>query len=272
MTASEDYIPVEEEEFEEEKEDAAGKINILGFAVPIGALGILGGVFGVGVGVWLYLSVLQPTIEARNELQANIKEARKSIKQKRQLLQDMQELEAQKQKALQQQRVVASLFTRRETLSTLLFDINNLIARQNALIESQAEQLQLLNFTPESGLQEIPPEDTSLGSWAPGKLKKKVYSVTMEGTFEQLQSFVRNLERLESLLLIKNAEVELQQGTLEVGLGWRNGEVAIVDRSTPRLRTSFTLEAIVPRSKEEIIQQALEKQSQEGEQKKDQNQ
>jgi type IV pilus assembly protein PilO len=94
----------------------------------------------------------------------------------------------------------------------------------------------------------------------------------MEGTFEQLQSFVRNLERLESLLLIKNAEVELQQGTLEVGLGWRNGEVAIVDRSTPRLRTSFTLEAIVPRSKEEIIQQALEKQSQEGEQKKDQNQ
>jgi hypothetical protein len=38
------------------------------------------------------------------------------------------------------------------------------------------------------------------------------------------------------------------------------------------LRTSFTLEAIVPRSKEEIIQQALEKQSQEGEQKKDQNQ
>jgi type IV pilus assembly protein PilO len=272
MTASEDDIPVEKEEFEEEEEDTAGKINILGFAVPIGALGILGGVFGVGVGVWLYLSMLQPTIEEKNELQADIKEAKESIKEKQKLLQDMQELEAQKEKALQQQRVVASLFTRRETLSTLLFDMHNLIARQNDPIESEAEQLQLLNFTPESGLQEIPPEDTSLGSWAPGKLKKKVYSVTMEGTFEQLQSFVRNLERLESLLLIKNADVSLQRGTLQVGLGWRNGKVAIVERSTPRLSTSFQLEAIVPRSKKEIIQQALEKQSQEGEQKKDQNQ
>lgn len=270
MTASEDYIPVEEEEeFEEEKEDTAGQIKILGFAVPIGALGILGGVFGLGIGGWLYLSMLQPTMEAKDELKADIQETQEKINTGEQKLRDMQQLKVEKEKALQQQRVVASLFTRKETLSTLLFDMNNLIAQQNAGIESEAEQLQLTKFTPETGLKEIPPEDTSLGSWAPGKLKKKVYSVTMEGTFEQLQSFVRNLERLESLLLIKEAEVRLQQNTLEVGLGWRNGEVAIVERSTPRLRTSFQLEAIVPRSKKEIIQQALEKQSQQGEQKKD---
>lgn len=265
MTASEEKISVEEEEFEEEEEDTAGKINILGFAVPIGALGILGGVFGLGVGVWLFLSMLQPTIEEKNQLKTDIKEAKESIQNKQDLLQNLQEFEAEREKARQQQKLVASLFTKRDTLSTLLFDINNLIAQQNALIDSEAQQLQLVNFTPENGLQDIPSGNTYLGSWAPGKMKRQVYSMTMEGSFNQLQSFVHNLERLESLLLIRNAEVEVQQDTLEVGLAWRNGEVAIAERSTPRLTASFQLEAIVPRSREEIIQQAIEQQSQEKE-------
>jgi type IV pilus assembly protein PilO len=215
--------------------------------------------------------MLQPALEEKRQLKGQIQKAENSIERQRELLKNMQELEEQKEQALRQQAIVASLFTRRETLSTLLFDINNIIAQQNATIDSEAEQLQLVEFTPESGLQGIPANDMSLGSWAPGKLKRKVYSVTMEGTFEQLQSFVRNLERLESLLLIKSPAVEVQQDTLEVGLAWQNGEITIAERSTPRLRTSFQLEAIVPRTQKEIIQQAVEKQSQEEKEKDQQN-
>jgi type IV pilus assembly protein PilO len=70
----------------------------------------------------------------------------------------------------------------------------------------------------------------------------------VEGTFAQIQSIVRNIERLEPLLVMGKFDSQVDEQTLELLV---SPEGKVLRLSDPTLKTTFELLAIVPKSPEE---------------------
>ena len=88
-------------------------------------------------------------------------------------------------------------------------------------------------------------EDGSFGIEVNSKLKRSIVNVDIEGDFEQTQSIMRNIERLQPLLLVKNYNSRLsapemsddKDNPVQIGIG--------------KLTTTFALEALMPLNTEE---------------------
>ena len=151
---------------------------------------------------------------------------------------------------------VLAMFTNENDLETLLIDINSFIA---------ANQGKLIQYQPDSSPSTI--QDNSLGSEVQGKLKRQGVSLTVEGTFNQIEAIIRDLERLQPLLMIKNISFTVSEQPTAV-LTSSNSE--IVPNLEAKLKTQIKLDAILPLSQRELerAQQAEEK-AEESENKKD---
>jgi Tfp pilus assembly protein PilO len=148
---------------------------------------------------------------------------------------------------------VLSLFSSEQTLDTLLFDISNI---------ASAKKVKLTSFQPKAG-GAMAIEDSSLGQEVNGKLKRETISVEMTGSFENTQAFMRDLERLQPLLLMKNINFSIKPedlvGTVYVDAQKKTARV--VPQPPNNLKTTFTLEAILPLSPEEMKEIAAKKEA-----------
>ena len=125
----------------------------------------------------------------------------------------------------------------------MLIDLNRLVEAGIAQLSRNAVKAKLEKFAPDSeGIQ--PVVDGSLGAEVDGKLKRSSTEIVISGTYEQTQSILRNIERLQPLLLVKDYESTLISETIEEGKPARVGPTPIT--------TSFKLEALVPMNPEEV--------------------
>jgi type IV pilus assembly protein PilO len=120
-------------------------------------------------------------------------------------------------------RELVSLFSDKQALETLLIDVNTFMVKNQAVMNS---------YQPVSELTPI--TDGSLGAEVNGKLQRKSITLDMEGDYKQTLTIVRDLERLQPFVILKDYS---SQGTA----------TAEGDKSqNMKLKTKFTLDAIVP--------------------------
>ena len=220
--------------------------------------GILIGVVGLAGAAYLFMTFVQPVMQANDTLIQEIETEKANAKNKEQLQQDFQQAQVDLAQAKHQ-----------PSLRTLLLDLNKRIENRNTNLKPDDVKARLRLFQPDpksSG----PVNDSSLGAAVNNKLYREVYNVQLEGTFAQTMLFMLDLERLKPLLVVKNLKSEVdstdrfyvypQQGKLvpvkvnETGTGQA---IAQFNQGRPvvnpvrKLRTSFQLQALRPLTAEE---------------------
>ncbi len=199
---------------------------------------LIGGVLGViglaGAGYFLY-SNLMPQQQANQELQTKLSKLQEQIQERQENAKKIAAAKVQLDKAKVQKQAVLALFASDQKLDTLLLDLNKLI---------NTRQGELQRFTPDAASTGVI-TDGSLGASLNGKLRRKSTDIEVDGSFEQMQSILRTVERLDQLLILKDFQADL----IPVAVNNVNGSGAV--SSTPKIKTKFKLQAVIPLTPEE---------------------
>ena len=207
--------------------------------------GIAIAVAGVTLAIYGFVSYVRPAREAyqqkltqKQELQQQLNSI-KSGDADLKLAQLEADLEASK---VLKSRVLA-MFTSEEDLDTLLIDLNSFIA---------SNQAELIQYQPDSNASVV--EDASLGAEVQGKLKRKGISLTIEGTFEETRELLRDLERLQPLLMVQSISSTVSEEPTAVLTSTTEGQTVIVPKTEAELKTQIKLDAILPMSQADLEQ------------------
>jgi type IV pilus assembly protein PilO len=216
---------------------------------------IIGGLVG-GIGfltaVYMVLNMVIPSWDNFQQLQTKGNELQGQVDQKR--LQGKQADKVKKELAdvKKQQIQVLGLFANEKSLDTLLIDTSRLVDSSNAQITANnAIRAKLKRFVPAADKAEII-ADNSLGEKVNNRLKRRIIKVEIEGNFEQTQSIMRNLERLQPLLLVQNYDSKLVPPEVDKA----DKKKKAVRTGIGKLSTSFDLVALMPLTAEEAAELA----------------
>jgi type IV pilus assembly protein PilO len=219
---------------------------VFGIAFTPKIIGILVGVVGLAAAGYIFLNLLMPALESYQQQQAKSSELQGQIDQKKANIKQIDKVKDELAQAKQQKIQVLGLFANEKSLDTLLLDMNRLIESGNTPTSINAVRAKLKKFVPVSQKPE-PIIDGSLGLQVDGKLKRSIISAEITGTYEQTQSIIRNIERLQPLLIVKDyqsslAPVESRSPT----------DKTPVQVGPAAIDTSFQLQVLMPLSPEEI--------------------
>jgi type IV pilus assembly protein PilO len=246
MTAG-DFIPAGNGNFEEPVYP-----TVFGIELTPKVLGIVAALAGVGLSFFLFNKFAQPVRVTNQALKADIETKEAQLANQQQELEAIAKIEAELAQAMQQRRNVYSLFADPSSMDTLLLDLNQRIKNSNASLNSLRQQVQARGIPPilvEAKLRQFNPAgetvvtDGSLGDAVNNKLKKQTYSVQFSGDFAQTQAILRNIERLEPLLLISGFQMGAGEAVTETVIG-ANGQV--VGQPKQSLNTTFQIDALIP--------------------------
>ncbi|MDF5709015.1 MAG: pilus assembly protein PilO [Nostoc sp. S4] len=224
---------------------------VFGIAFTPKIIGILLGVIGIAGAGYILLNLLMPAWESYQQQQAKASELQAQIEQKKLNIKQIDKVKEELAQAKQQKVQVLGLFANEKTLDTLLLDVNRLVESGNAQTPINGVRAKLKKFVPVSQKPE-PITDGSLGKQVDGKLERSSISAEITGTYEQTQSIIRNIERLQPLLIVKDYQSTL--APLEAR--------SLLDKTPVKvgpteINTSFQLQALMPLSPEEIAAAAL---------------
>jgi type IV pilus assembly protein PilO len=209
--------------------------SIFGLSLSPALIGGVLGVIGlVGAGYFFYTN-LMPQQQANQELQTKLSQLQQQIQERQENAKKIAAAKVQLDKAKVQKQAVLALFASDQKLDTLLLDLNKLI---------NTRQGELQRFTPDAASTGVI-TDSSLGASLNGKLRRKSTDIEVDGSFEQMQSILRTVERLDQLLILKDFQADL----IPVTVNNVNGSGAI--SSTPKIKTKFKLQAVIPLTAEE---------------------
>ncbi|MEJ1929403.1 pilus assembly protein PilO [Nostoc sp. NIES-2111] len=209
-------------------------------------IGLIVGVLGLLGALYMLLNMVMPAWDnyqqkqtQSSELEGQVTQKKATIKQKGKVTEELAQAKVQKQQVL-------ALFADEKTLDTLLLDLNRLVEAGNAQVPPNAVRAKLQKFVPAIQKPE-PVIDGSLGTAVDGKLKRTSVNIEIVGTYEQTQSILRNIERLQPLIIVR----DYQSALSTVQATDRSGKP--VRRIGPApITTSFQLQALMPLSSEEL--------------------
>jgi len=248
MAAVGDFIPPDDADFIDEPSNPV----VFGVEFTPLILGVLIALLGLGGSIYGFIKLVQPVAERNTTLRQDITTKESQLASQAQQLEDIAKIEAELEAAMQRRRNVYALFANEQTMDTLLLDINQRIEGSNASLGGIRAQVfergippllveaQLKNFSP--GVKETI-EDGFLGEQINGKLKREQYSVSFRGDFAQTQTILRNLERLEPLLMVSNFDMTSAQPVAETIIG--DSGLVIAQPKIP-ITTSFQIDALIP--------------------------
>ncbi|MEM6423762.1 MAG: hypothetical protein AAGF66_11100 [Cyanobacteria bacterium P01_H01_bin.119] len=255
MTAGGEFPANNELGFEEE-----GPTYPVAFGIEITpqVQGVLIALLGIGLAIFAFFRFVNPQRTDNAELRTTIEEKEQQLLTQRQQLENIEEIRAELERVVEQRRDVYSLLASRPDLETLLLDLNQRVQDTNAGIQAQKNRVrslgfeaelieaQIQSFTP-SGLPAVVendiPEENPYGAELNGIIQVQQIAVEISGTFGQVESIIRNLERLEPLLLVDNFDVSLDDTVNETVV---DGSGRVVLRPRSRVTASFQLSAILP--------------------------
>ena len=248
MAAVGDFIPPSEADFIDEPVNPV----VFGIEITPVVLGAIVALLGLGGAVYGFIKLVQPVADQNATLRQEITTKEGQLASQAQQLENIAEIEAELEAAMQRRRNVYALFASEETMDTLLLDINQRIEGSNASLSGVRAQVFERGIPPllvEAQLKQFSPgekgviEDGSLGEQINGKLKRERYNVEFSGDFAQTQTILRNLERLEPLLMVSNFSMSSAQPVAETVIG-ESGSV-VAQPKIP-ITTSFQIDALIP--------------------------
>ncbi|MGF1497927.1 MAG: hypothetical protein ACFB8W_14055 [Elainellaceae cyanobacterium] len=240
MTISGDFVP-EEEVFEAEP----AYPTIFGVQLTPVVLGVLAAIVGVGIATYLFILLVRPALDTRNTLVQEVQQLEGQIQDPEEIRQRLAEAQAREAEAQQLQADVLALFASEESLETLLYDINQRVQSVNAGIEDEERRAVLSRFEVNQGASGVI-TDSSLGEAVNQRLERRVYDVSLEGSFAQVQSILRNIERLQPLLVIKNFDANLETADQTIEIDSQGNLVPSDVPPQTRLNTTFQIDALLP--------------------------
>lgn len=234
MTVSEEWGPGEEEQ------EGGGGLFGIKFTPTI--IGVLIAVAGVAAAVGLFMYVLTPEWTKKDELQVKITAKEDEIKQLKVGAAKIEEAKAELQREKQLKAEVEALFGDQTKLDTLLLDINKIVKQGGARIQMFKPDDEIITQT--LFPKDKPPSPPNLAPFKAVPLKME-----LEGTFAQTQSIIRNIERLEPLLVMGVFSSKIDEQTMLLVVD-EQGKVRGL--TEPALKTTLNIAAIVPKSAKEI--------------------
>ncbi len=234
MTVSEDFNFVESEE---ELEESNFPI-VFGITFTPKILGILAGVLGIAGAAYMLLNMVMPAWDKFQEQGAKVNDIQGQIDQKKASIGQIGEVKNQLASAQKQKIQVLKLFSDEKTLDTLLLDLNRIVESSNSKTSANFVRSQLKRFVPVNQKAEIIKDD-SYGPLVTGKLKQSSVTIDIVGTFEQTQSILRNIERLQPLLIVKNYRSRGENKVKE-----KDDKLSLL--RPPTINTSFQLQVLMP--------------------------
>jgi type IV pilus assembly protein PilO len=193
--------------------------------------GILIALAGVGLAGWMAFTFIGPKLSETQDLQTKITQKEQKLQNQQETVRDIQKIVARVNAAVDKNKQVRGLFSTQKDLETLLLDLNRIIVASNA---------QLQKFTPDYGLTGTV-ADSSVGVELNNKIKRRVTDVAFEGTFNQTLAIMRAVDRLQTLLVLRDFKMELKQPVNTPGVAPAN-----------LVTCSFKLYAYVPLTEEEL--------------------
>ncbi len=236
MTFADNFTPNDENELEEDTSYPVA------FGITFTPLvsGITFAIIGLLGSAYIFVSFGLPVLQNYQTLVTNKIEKQAKIQGEEELEEQLRKLESEVRKAQSiKPKILEEMWAGENNLDTLLIDLNGFIEGRKA---------QLLTFNP-VGREEVV-RDGSLGKGVNGKLKRQEYNLQMQGTFEQTKSIMRNIERLQSLLVVKDFNSKVtERPTLLL-----DGE-KVVSQGETLLTTNFTVEALIPLGESKVAKE-----------------
>lgn len=229
MTFAEDFTSSEGEELE------AGYNYPTAFGITFTPVvsGITFAIIGLLGGLYIFMNLVVPAQENYQKLKTTKEQQGSKVKQQDRIRLDKEKVtvegELKEAQSLKQQ-ILRVFADGSPNSDTLLIDLNGFIESRKA---------KLISFTPEGSEEVI--TDGSLGPEVNGKLKRQTYKLEIDGTFEQTQSILRNMERLQSLFMIKDFDSKVTEKPTLLFDGKK-----VISQGETKLVTKFTVEAILP--------------------------
>ncbi|MBD2531157.1 pilus assembly protein PilO [Nostoc flagelliforme FACHB-838] len=226
---------------------------LFGIAFTPKIIGILVGVIGLAGAGYIFLNLLMPAWESYQQQQAKSSELQGQIDEKKANIKQIDKVKDELAQAKQQKVQVLGLFANEKSLDTLLLDMNRLVESGNIPTSVNAVRAKLKKFVPVSQKPE-PVNDGTLGVLVDGKLQRSSINAEIIGTYEQTQSIIRNIERLQPLLIVKDYQSSLAPVESRSAL-----DKTPVQVGPAAINTSFQLQVLMPLSSEEIAAAAAAK-------------
>ena len=232
-----------------ETDDTPEFPKLFGLSLTPTVLGVLVALVGLVGAYFLFANLVQPALQHNQELsqdiaakeaqRQNLEQFKKQIADARVRLKDAEQLRAD----------VLSLFASEKSVDTLLLDVNERVQSVNAGITDPDKRATLSKFDFDAAASG-PVTDGSLGTEVDNLLERRVYQVEIKGSYPQTQSIIRNIERLQPLLVISNFKTDLDSSTQEV-LFDNQGRL-VAGQPAPRITTGFQLAALIPIGQESV--------------------
>jgi type IV pilus assembly protein PilO len=233
MTYSEDLINDTQVGDSTYLDDQPSYPSIFGIDLSPMLVGAVLAVVGLGGSGYLAYSNVMPQFQANQESQTKLANVQQQIQDRQDMAKKIATAEENLKKADTRRESVLSLFANEQKLDTLLIDINKLVVDR---------QGQLQSFKPDPALTG-PISDSSLGAALNGKLRRKSTGIEIKGGFEQMQSILRTVERMDQLLILQDFKADLQVDTNSL-LG---------QAKAPSIKTNFKLQAIIPLAESKLV-------------------
>jgi type IV pilus assembly protein PilO len=245
----------------DKQEEETGTQEIFGLKLTpqVQAIGIavLGLLVAGGIG---YQFVL-PEFQKGGEFKQKLTESKQTQLQLQAQIQKKADAEAKQEEAKQRRANVTAMFASDATADTILLDMTQLVNRINAGVQGDDLKAKITKFEPylapavaATAAPAVDPDilaDTSFGPSLAGKLRRKKIKVEFEGNFAQTRNFMRNLELLQSLLVVRNLKNELLSSTQAIEVDFLKGKIVPVDQPLTKIKTAFDLHALLPLKQEE---------------------
>ena len=202
--------------------------------------GIVLAIFGIAGAVYIYLNMASEANTQYQGVKSQLDQKQAQLDQMKQadFPTKMAQLRSEIAEQEQLKSRVTAMFTSQDDLETLLIDLNSLI---------NANQGELVKYNPDSNISVV--NDNSLGSNTQGKLKRKGFSIDVKGTFDQTQNILKDIERLQPLLIVQSYNSRVSEQPTAVLTSNRN---EIIPQSPAILSTSLKIDAILPMSQKEL--------------------
>ena len=237
MTASGDFIPTDGNSGE------PAYPKVLGLTITPVVGGILIALVGAVGAYLIWSNLLQPELTKNQQLKADIADKQQQLLAQQETQKRIAEAKVKLQTAKQLQADVLGLFATEQSVDTLLLDVNERVNSVNAGVQDPDKRATLSKFALNSEQSGII-ADGSLGSAVNNRLQRYVYNVELKGTFPQTASVIRNIERLQPLLIISNLKSGLD-GAQTIVLD-NQGRLIPANQPDTRITTSFRMDALVP--------------------------
>ncbi|WP_373543707.1 pilus assembly protein [Chamaesiphon sp.] len=202
---------------------------------------------GVGISGYIFMSYLQPQLTKNQELEAKLAQTQDQIQQRKDNATKIAIAEQSLDRANAQKEVVIGLFASDKKLDTLLLDLNKLVNIRQGELQTFRPDLPVPG-TGSSGAAVV--SDSSLGAALNNKIKRKGVQIEVKGNFEQVQSILRTIERLDQLLLVKDFKAEVDKKDLKILV---DAQGRLVSQPEATIRTSFKIQALIPLTSAEQI-------------------